>query len=586
MRTTVSTPSATNAGAADEAAAGAAAPYGATAGETLDHTEADAVRAALRERGYVVLHNVIDPAAIARARAHLEMAVDAHLEQAAAAGAVPDACVGLPLETRLARAYDQAGPDAAPVSWVAQTKSSFVFQQLLFRDATLCRLMEQITGRPPCLAPRFNVRSKVPGSAAVSFPWHQDHAFFRWHYLLKRQPVRRLLAVWAPLLPTDANNGVLSLEAGSHAHGFVPHRRVGGFLAVPPEAEPAGEGEAPLLCPGDVVIFTDLTLHRSGPNCSAGVRWTADWAYELLDTDDICPPLRRSGGGAEPGHGEGSADGREELPGQMGPPSAERSSGVAVALGAARGNAEDTSPFECPVCLRLIYLPTTLHCGHSLCRGCLVACMQHAARCPECRVDLPPQMTFAATSYALHKALGKLYPSEYAAREAEDAAAPTPTAGPSTGHTSLPLFVLEPLLPRQRMQLHVFEPRYTALTRRVMAGDRTFGMVALAHDHGLATGTIPRAAPVGVLVRVLDCRPLSHGGFIISIEGVRRFRTLRTWDVDGYSVAQVAWLADEPVTELERRIETTLLGAELSAMLDEWEDEVRSLSLRHAAPEA
>ena len=49
--------------------------------------------------------------------------------------------------------------------------------------------------------------------------------------------------------------------------------------------------ELPALHPGDVLLFTDLTLHRSGPNVAKTARWSADWAYELSDEDPITPTL-------------------------------------------------------------------------------------------------------------------------------------------------------------------------------------------------------------------------------------------------------------------------------------------------------
>eukprot|EP00967_Tisochrysis_lutea_P064651 scaffold83807_cov37-Tisochrysis_lutea.AAC.2 len=253
--------------------------------------DGSAVRRELREKGYVVLRGIIEPSTIERARGILEKAVGAHVDKHK-----PTVDGGQPLssprtlETGLSRAYE-ADPDMAPVTWVPAVKNSFVFQQLLFRDHNLCNLLEQVIGRPPSLASRFNVRSKVPGSTAVNFPWHQDHAYFRMQYLLKKQPVQRLLAAWAPLLPTDERNGVIQLYAGSHLLGFIPHRCSGGFLAAPSECSPRENADAPSLRPGDVVLFTDLTLHRSGPNLCDSVRWSADWAFELCEEDEVCPPL-------------------------------------------------------------------------------------------------------------------------------------------------------------------------------------------------------------------------------------------------------------------------------------------------------
>lgn len=71
------------------------------------------------------------------------------------------------------------------------------------------------------------------------------------------------------------------------------HGRSGSFLAAhqrPPLPERL-VGVVPPLQPGDVLLFTDLTIHRSGPNTTPLARWSADWAYELQASDAICPPI-------------------------------------------------------------------------------------------------------------------------------------------------------------------------------------------------------------------------------------------------------------------------------------------------------
>ena len=253
-------------------------------------SEAERVRAELRSHGFVVCRQLLPAASVERARQHLEKAVDKHLEKAVTQGAVPDACAELPLEERIAAAY-AAAPDSAPVSWVAETRTSLAFQGMLFRDSSLCALIEGLTSRPPVVAARYNVRSKLPGSSGANFPWHQDHAFFRMQYLLKKQPAKRLIAAWAPLVPVSQANGAVEIAVGSHAHGLAKHRRNGAFLATEAEPQSAFERVVPTLLPGDVLLFTDLTMHRSGRNGLPTVRWSADWAYELEPSDDVCPAL-------------------------------------------------------------------------------------------------------------------------------------------------------------------------------------------------------------------------------------------------------------------------------------------------------
>ncbi len=264
--------------------------------QDIDPAEVRRVRDELVSNGYSICRGLLPSATIDRARTHLEKCVDKHLSSELAAENISDVCAGLPLEERMAAVYLNA-PEQAPCSWVSQTRTSFVFQQLLFRDPTLCGLLRELTGgREVRVASRYNCRCKLPAATGASFPWHQDHAFFRMQYLLKREAPKRLLAAWAPLVHVDAMNGGVELCPGSHHFGFLRHGRQSGFLAIAPDGElPANAAsdacDLPTLEPGDVMLFTDLTLHRSGLNRSSAARWSADWAYELLDTDPITPSL-------------------------------------------------------------------------------------------------------------------------------------------------------------------------------------------------------------------------------------------------------------------------------------------------------
>lgn len=274
-----------------------------TSSETYLPYETERVRQELAERGFCVIPQLLSPTAVERARKHLENETNKHLAKAVAEGKIADACEGLPLEERMAVAY-ATNPSEAPPSWVAQTKNSFVFQSLLFRDPALVQLVTALTnGRAAEVASRFNCRCKLPGAPGAAFPWHQDHAFFRMQYLLKKEKPKRLLAAWAPLVRVDGRNGGVELAPGSHHHGYLKHQRSGGFMTVAPGAVPGSSpgapprfvGVLPTLQPGDVMLFTDLTAHRSGMNMTRSARWSADWAYELQDGDDICPPLTVGG---------------------------------------------------------------------------------------------------------------------------------------------------------------------------------------------------------------------------------------------------------------------------------------------------
>lgn len=249
----------------------------------------DRARALLIRDGFVVLRQLLPAQATRRARDALAQQVHKHLVKARRDDAV---CADLPLADRLACAYADA-PDACPTSWVAELSHSFAFHQLLFRDAALLRVVSALTGgRTPVVSSRWNCRVKLPDAPRANFAWHQDHAYFRMQHLLRDSMPKRVLAVWAPLVSVDGTNGGIEFSAGSHVRGLLAHRISQGNLAVSEEAFRSHDSVVPTLAEGDVVLFSDVTLHRSGLSRSASARLSADWAFELEESDAICPSLR------------------------------------------------------------------------------------------------------------------------------------------------------------------------------------------------------------------------------------------------------------------------------------------------------
>ena len=161
--------------------------------------------------------------------------------------------------------------------------------------------------------------------------------------------------------------------------------------------------------------------------------------------------------------------------------------------------------------------------------------MQRTLKCPTCRCDI--EVT-PAPSIALTHALHQLFPREVTERAREDAGLEEPEQ--LEGMRSLPLFVLEPLLPGQKIHLHIFEPRYIRLTQRALsesALEKCFGMVAVS-QRGISQ--------FGVTAKIVDWSEAPGGRYFLTCVGERRFRILRTWDVDGYRNAEVAWARDVP----------------------------------------
>src|SRR5207249_6162975 len=88
----------------------------------------------------------------------------------------------------------------------------------------------------------------------------------------------------------------------------------------------------------------------------------------------------------------------------------------------------------------------------------------------------------------------------------------------------LPIFPLTGvlLLPRGRLPLNIFEPRYLAMTRDALAGERLIGMVQPS-DPRVAGGN-PPVYPRGCAGRITSFSETDDGRFLITLTGISRFR--------------------------------------------------------------
>lgn len=96
----------------------------------------------------------------------------------------------------------------------------------------------------------------------------------------------------------------------------------------------------------------------------------------------------------------------------------------------------------------------------------------------------------------------------------------------------IPVFPLTGALvfPRGSLPLHIFEPRYKAMVRDAMASDGVIGMIQ-PRSHGDADQGRPQLFDIGGLGRISQCTETNDGRFLISLEGLSRFRIKRELDV-------------------------------------------------------
>ena len=89
----------------------------------------------------------------------------------------------------------------------------------------------------------------------------------------------------------------------------------------------------------------------------------------------------------------------------------------------------------------------------------------------------------------------------------------------------IPVFPLSKvvLLPGEVLPLHIFEPRYRAMVRDALSGQRVIGMVEFADDAKDPTPSTPRIRDVGCVGFIAEHKELPDGRFLLWLLGLERF---------------------------------------------------------------
>lgn len=122
--------------------------------------------------------------------------------------------------------------------------------------------------------------------------------------------------------------------------------------------------------------------------------------------------------------------------------------------------------------------------------------------------------------------------------------------------TLVPLFPLASVvLPRGRVPLQLFEPRYLDMLVRCLKTDSGFVVVLL--QAGEETDRSVRFHDLGTYVRMVDFHQLQNGLLGITVEGIAKVAVQNYWQQpDGLYVGDIRVLAEEqPVPVPERHAE-------------------------------
>lgn len=136
---------------------------------------------------------------------------------------------------------------------------------------------------------------------------------------------------------------------------------------------------------------------------------------------------------------------------------------------------------------------------------------------------------------------------------------------------TLPIFPLTGvlLLPRGRLPLHIFEPRYVAMVEDCLVGDRMIGMIQPLDPETKADA--PPVYTTGCAGRITAFRDMEDGRYLVTLTGVSRFRIARELESrNGYRRVEPIWdgFAEDLVDGAEIRFDRTRLFGSLRCYLD------------------
>ena len=224
---------------------------------------------------------------------------------------------------------------------------------------------------------------------------------------------------------------------------------------------------------------------------------------------------------------------------------------------------------DCTLCLKLLYEPITTPCGHTFCRPCFLRSKDHNVHCPMCRRVLHTGDN-VPVNRVLSNVLQRCFASEYEERKLEEASFSL-TQNPEGEDAILPLFVMSPLLPGEKMALNIFEPRYRLMIRRVMEGNKKFGMATVNEDHQLSHTACE--------AEILECEALPDGRYTLEIIGTRRFAPRNATELDGYRIANFEYIGDDHVEENTPEYDELMSSAEkVQRLTNTWLERLRRLA--------
>lgn len=236
-----------------------------------------------RRDGCLVARRALDPEVLEPVRQSVADFVDNQIRELVSAGAVSDPHEEAPFETRWALVSNENNLQDGEHRVRQWGGRSGLLARSIYDLAVYPQLIDiiaSIIGPEIMARGDYWIRPKVPGDPHTTLAWHQDSNY----YGGKSGPGSEVLTVWIPLVDVDEHNGCMKIVRGSNQHGSIEARRNELNQMEPTEdVTRFGTIASVPMAVGDILVFTNLTLHASGNNSSDHVRWSIDLRYAPID---------------------------------------------------------------------------------------------------------------------------------------------------------------------------------------------------------------------------------------------------------------------------------------------------------------
>lgn len=143
----------------------------------------------------------------------------------------------------------------------------------------LIKLLKDVGVESPVISTRpvlfFNSRYLAKKEVYWKTPPHQD-----WRSI---QGSINSVVIWIPLIDIDVELGAIEVIPKSHLEGLITKETVDSFGVIAKEFD-NDELFIPMeVKKGDIVLFSQFLVHRSGHNATDSIRWSCHFRYNDLN---------------------------------------------------------------------------------------------------------------------------------------------------------------------------------------------------------------------------------------------------------------------------------------------------------------